>query len=137
MNAPLIDALKSDSSMILWFRHNDGKGCYLNDFYLSRKFQQETMEGAIPKCSGCGRKQGEEHIEPATFPVVEVKREGLVDLKMCSRCKKVFYCSKECQKKNYRVHKRYCLTLHEEAKENEIEVKQEAPIDGKVINKFI
>ena len=37
-NADLLDALKSDSSMILWFRHNDGKGCYLNDFNLSRKF---------------------------------------------------------------------------------------------------
>jgi hypothetical protein len=23
----------------------------------------------------------------------------------------VHYCSKECQKKNYRVHKRYCLSL--------------------------
>ena len=41
-NAPLLDALKSDNSMILWFRHNDGKGCNLNDFYLSRKYQIET-----------------------------------------------------------------------------------------------
>ena len=44
-----------------------------------------------------------------------------VDLKMCSRCKKVYYCSRECQKKNYRVHKRYCLTLSQEARENEME----------------
>jgi len=93
-NAPLLEALQSDSSMILWFRHNDGQGCYLNDFYLSRKYVQETQEGEpINECGMCGIKETEK------------------TLSLCSRCKKVYYCSKECQKKNYRVHKRYCLSL--------------------------
>ena len=88
--------------MILWFRHNEGKGCSLNDFYLSRKYQEETQtDNKEPKCGSCGRKQGED-------PLIGIEK---VDLKFCSRCKKVLYCSKECQKKNYRVHKRYCLTL--------------------------
>ena len=87
-NAPLLDALKSDSSMILWFRHNDGKGCPLNDFFLSRKYAQETLgkEDEASKCGCCNKNQGD--------PLPE--SEDTVDLKMCSRCKKVWYCSKEC-----------------------------------------
>jgi hypothetical protein len=55
------------------------------------------------QCAGCGKEEG--------------KQEGgeeVVDLKMCSRCKKVYYCSRECQKKNYRVHKRYCISISQE-----------------------
>jgi hypothetical protein len=29
-------------------------------------------------------------------------------LKRCSKCKKVFYCSKECQKKDWNFHKTIC-----------------------------
>lgn len=98
-NAPLIDSLKSDSSMILWFRHNDGKGCHLNDFYISRKFQNETMENSAPiECGNCG-----------------VQESLTLSLMKCGRCLKVYYCSVECQKENYRVHKRYCLSLSQEA----------------------
>ena len=75
--------------MILWFRHNDGKGCYLNDFYLSRKYsEQQKDEGPDDEeyeCGFCQKKQGEE------LPV-----GGTVNLMICSRCKKVYYCSREC-----------------------------------------
>jgi len=50
------------------------------------------------QCAGCGKQE-------------EGKIGEVVDLKMCSRCKKVYYCSRECQKKNYRVHKRYCISI--------------------------
>ena len=47
--APLMDSLKSDTSMILWFRHNDGKGCFLVDFQLSRIFNRDNKEGVESK----------------------------------------------------------------------------------------
>jgi len=99
-----MDALKSDSNMILWFRHNVGNSCFLNDYNLSRQYQREVgAKEEQTRCGACGKKQGEEG----------------VDLKLCSRCKKVVYCSKECQKKNYRVHKRYCLSLSQDNQEAE------------------
>lgn len=111
-NAPLLDSLKDDSNMILWFRHNKGDGCSLSNILLTRAFTKITSLPEEQKCGACGKKQGQDG----------------VDLKFCSRCKKVVYCSKECQKKNYRVHKRYCLSLSAEEQE---EVK-----DGKVIKHF-
>lgn len=93
-NAPLMEALQSDNSSILFFRHNEGNGCHLNDYYLSRKVMQETNDkDPINECDNCGKKEGDS------------------ELKLCSRCKKVYYCSRECQKKAYRVHKRYCISL--------------------------
>jgi len=31
-----------------------------------------------------------------------------VSLKVCSLCKEVYYCSRECQKKNFKAHKQVC-----------------------------
>jgi hypothetical protein len=78
--------------MILFIRHNDGQGCHLNEYYQNRKESQE--EEPTNACGMCGLLESE-----------------VTELKVCSRCKKVYYCSKECQKKNYRVHKRYCISL--------------------------
>ena len=30
--------------------------------------------------------------------------------KLCSKCRSVYYCSKECQKNHWKVHKKYCVT---------------------------
>lgn len=32
------------------------------------------------------------------------------DLKFCGKCGKVRYCSKDCQKKDWKVHKNSCIT---------------------------
>ena len=34
--------------------------------------------------------------------------EKLVQLKKCSRCKKVYYCGRECQKLHWKTHKEEC-----------------------------
>lgn len=36
------------------------------------------------------------------------KNARVIELKRCSRCKEVYYCSVECQKKHHKVHKRVC-----------------------------
>jgi len=33
-----------------------------------------------------------------------------LDLKVCSRCKLIYYCSKECQKSHWQVHKSFCCS---------------------------
>lgn len=38
---------------------------------------------------------------------------GVKPLNRCGRCKKVFYCSKECQKQDWNVHKGACRSEHE------------------------
>jgi len=36
---------------------------------------------------------------------------SLSELKVCSKCKSVFYCSPHCQKADWKVHKRYCTIV--------------------------
>jgi hypothetical protein len=45
------------------------------------------------RCSSCGRFEEE------------------IDLKLCVNCKVAFYCSRECQVRHYRFHKRECANL--------------------------
>ena len=56
----------------------------------------------IPSCSGCGKKAKE----------VEKK------LKTCSRCKVTTYCSRDCQKQDFKKHKKVCAGLANKAAEN-------------------
>eukprot|EP01080_Neovahlkampfia_damariscottae_P011502 gene11502-4666_t len=42
-----------------------------------------------------------------------------VHLKSCSGCKLVLYCSPQCQKKNWSIHKKTCLLISKKRKENE------------------
>lgn len=46
---------------------------------------------ALVKCEGCGKTE-----------------KAIDDFKACSRCLKVYYCSRACQKKHYKVHKKVC-----------------------------
>ena len=105
-NAPLLKCLKTEldqgSSMILWFRHNEQ--CHISDFYTSRKHVKKTggqIEDSKLKCANCSKTEG------------EILEDGTkVELKRCLRCKKVWYCSRECQKTNYSLHKRYCHAVY-------------------------
>ena len=39
------------------------------------------------------------------------KKGTFATLKLCSRCKKVLYCNKDCQKAHYQMHKPYCKPI--------------------------
>lgn len=46
---------------------------------------------ALMKCAGCGTTES-----------------AIGDYKSCSRCEKVFYCTKSCQKDHWKAHKKVC-----------------------------
>jgi hypothetical protein len=58
-----------------------------------------------PECSGCGKKQ----------------EAGGKTLKRCARCKVALYCSKACQKEDYKAHKKACAGLANAAASEEAE----------------
>jgi ankyrin repeat protein len=64
--------------------------------------------GAEHLCVGCGR-IGES----------EGKEES-ADLKMCSRCRWVRYCSKECQKEHWPVHRPDCKPMNDRRADEEL-----------------
>ena len=76
----LVDSLKGD---VLWFNHATQEGyCKLRPFYESEESKYQT-------CSYCKN----------------VDR----DLKVCSRCRKAYYCNQVCQKAHYPTHKQTCM----------------------------
>ena len=76
----LLDSLKGD---VLWFSHASQNGiCKLSPFYESEESKYQT-------CAMCGN----------------VDKE----LKVCSRCRKAYYCNQVCQKTHYPKHKRHCV----------------------------
>ena len=81
-NAALMNALKGDMH---WFRHAP-KGCHLTSIYIK---QVEEVTQAVTVCGNCGKKKS--------------------DLKVCSRCMKVFYCDRDCQKAHFTNHKSICV----------------------------
>lgn len=75
----LVDSLKGD---VIWFSHStESDCCKLSQFYLSEESKYNT-------CSYCGN----------------------VDkgLKVCSRCRKAYYCNQNCQRSHYPTHKAKC-----------------------------
>ncbi|KZV76358.1 hypothetical protein PENSPDRAFT_680306 [Peniophora sp. CONT] len=73
-------ALKAHDDKILFKAHNDSTN-------LSRNTKRA--------CAACGPHGGGEH-------VVET------DLKVCTGCRRIWYCSGDCQKKDWKRHKPFC-----------------------------
>ena len=48
------------------------------------------------------------------------KPRGEADFKCCARCKRVYYCSEECQRKAFFMHKDFCKAF---AKEQQLHAK--------------
>jgi hypothetical protein len=58
-----------------------------------------TTETYVKKCSGCGK--------------LDKVSGGPLDLMACSRCELVFYCSRDCQAKDWGTHKGLCKGLRQ------------------------
>lgn len=77
----LVECLKSD---VIWFKH-DSASCKIQNHYKnSEQFVQLRL------CNNCEKVDSE--------------------LKVCSRCRKAFYCDATCQKAHYPKHKVECLS---------------------------
>jgi hypothetical protein len=63
---------------------------------LKKEAKQDS--GVRQTCPGCGQVEGEDEVGAGKF-------------KKCTACKTVVYCSKECQKKDWKAHKAVCQLM--------------------------
>ena len=90
----LVDSLKGD---VVWFSHStELECCRLSQFYQSEESKYHT-------CAYCSN----------------------VDkgLKVCSRCRKAYYCNTECQRNHYPTHKSKCMVKTVEMLKDALEPK--------------
>lgn len=78
-------------------------------YQIPRNFEypnEPKKESEARECNYCHKKESE-------------KDGKEIKLKRCSRCKKVYYCSKECQKEDWKTHKKECDKVIAEIREKE------------------
>ena len=66
------------------------------------KMGGRTLYISEPKCKTCEVAEGSIRTDPLTG------EERLVKLERCGRCRRVWYCGKECQNQNWPYHKLNC-----------------------------
>ena len=93
----------------------------------SQKIYEKVAQG--PKT-----KSGRSELYTCAFCGVS-KTEKLM---ICSRCKSISYCSKECQKSHWKAHKKECVSKDEQPKVlrltwDQVEAHQGAPVTGKTL----
>lgn len=76
----------------------------------------------------------------AVYTCDHCKKSSTVKLLVCSRCKKVAYCSKECQKTAWKAHKKTCIPWTKESEPknlalswDELEAFGGRPAEGKIL----
>ncbi|KAJ7249479.1 hypothetical protein C8J57DRAFT_1357132 [Mycena rebaudengoi] len=123
-----VEALEHEAWLIKWFKKNptlmvDAKlnrlllppGPILNGlggeaWLINRKSTTKTDQRLVKKCRTCQA------------------REPLVTLSKCNNCKHIYYCSKECQKAHWKLHKVECREMS--AQREKIEQMSETDPEG-------
>jgi hypothetical protein len=82
---------QNDDGTIVRFRYCHGSAECMDN--LTKKFQKVIKTELLHRCEECNTAASKK------------------DLKLCGNCRTIFYCSKDCQEKNWKIHKLVCKTL--------------------------
>ncbi|THW68820.1 hypothetical protein D6D19_08749 [Aureobasidium pullulans] len=80
--------------------------------------ESSSQQPAVKTCAQCGKPEEDPEEKP---------------LKACTTCKSVHYCSRECTKAHYKVHKKECAKLAQEYSKTAVfkpAVRSSAPKEG-------
>ncbi|KAH9920646.1 uncharacterized protein B0H18DRAFT_1121877 [Fomitopsis serialis] len=108
-------AKKQEKWLIKWFRKNP----HLLPDTMLRELLMPVGEPASPILEALGGPswiEGREHTDKTDHRLVMqcrqcFSREPMVKLFVCSKCKKIYYCSRECQKQDWPLHKDACKDI--------------------------
>ena len=72
------------------------------------------------------------------FTCAYCKKHSTTKLKCCARCKKIYYCSSDCQKAAWKAHRKECVPAEKEPKAlpltwEQVEAHGGAPVTGRVL----
>lgn len=79
------------------------------------KADSKPPKDATPTCDGCGSEEGKSGQQ----------------LKSCAKCKSASYCSRECQKSDWKKHKKYCTMMSKEHDPNAVLYQRAMPLRNK------
>ncbi|KZT66486.1 hypothetical protein DAEQUDRAFT_758711 [Daedalea quercina L-15889] len=110
-------AKKQEKWLVKWFRKNPH---LLPDTTLRELLTPagEPTSPVLEALGGSAWLEGREHTDKTDHRLVMqcrqcMAREPMVKLFVCSKCKKIYYCSRECQKKDWPLHKDSCKDIAE------------------------